>query len=126
MAGEGEAIVGVFDESCQRLAGRPAVLRVEKTEIRQGKRCYVCDSIALFCVARQRSVLPVGWRQLGVGREMIRSFAHAEMEFGRFDAHARHARIGGVHSMLSQAVAKTWGRPARLLHRLPVLGSDCS
>ena len=61
-----------------------------------------------MCVAASRSfvmrdnagVLPVGRRQLGVGLEMVRSFAHAEMELKIRDA---DARIGGVHSMVLQA-----------------------
>ena len=80
-----------------------------------------------MCVAASRSfvmrdnagVLPVGRPQLGVGLEMVRSFAHAELELKIRDA---DARIGGVHSMVLQACCQAWGRPARLLHRLPDLG----
>ena len=46
MAGEGEAMVGVSDKSCQRVAGRPAVLWVERTEMIQEEELYVRGSIA--------------------------------------------------------------------------------
>ena len=78
-----------------------------------------------MCVAASRcleirdgaGVLPVGQRQIGVGLETTRSFAHAEMELKIRDA---HARIGGVHSM--GQVAKTGGDPLGTSTACPIWG----
>ena len=109
-AGEGEAMVGVSGGSCQRVAGRPTVRWVERTEIKQGESCYACGSIALFGDARRRRRV-AGWSastRSGTGNDSELCACRNGIEDSRCTCTDWRGPLDGS---CKRAVAKTGGDP---------------